>query len=122
MEEGLIRPGGVLAGGHEIVVDEYDARRGWVGFSNSWGTGWGKAGRFYMIAEDWGGLLAQQGDVTVFVPASSPPPIPTPVPPTPDRADAALVLDLGHWPTDGHMGANARAAAAVRKWKKAKGL
>jgi hypothetical protein len=59
------------------------------------------------------------------------PPAPTPVPPTPTptpvpdpgvAADRILIADLGTWPTDTHMGSNAKAAAAVLRWKKAKGL
>jgi hypothetical protein len=76
--EGLIRPTGGVAGGHEYVIDEYDQTRGWVGFTNSWSAGWGMGGRFYMEAEDFASLLAQDGDVTVFVPVTADPPRPEP--------------------------------------------
>lgn len=51
------------------------------------------------------------------------PPGPTPAPtPTPDPLDAQLVKDLGTWPTDHHVGANAKAATAVQRWRQAKHL
>jgi hypothetical protein len=118
---GLIRPTGSLAGGHEIVVDEYDAARGWVGFSNSWGTGWGLNGRFYMTAEDWGTLLDRQGDVTVFVPATEPAP---PAPVDPDLlADAAFALALHSWLPKWHLfPADRRLDKAARAWLAVRGL
>jgi len=120
--EGLLKVFGALAGGHEIVVDEYDAVRGWVGFTNSWGSGWGLAGRFYLAAEDWGTLLAQQGDVTAFVPATAPAPAPVPPDPAPDGADAAFAAVLRPWVARRHIGGNARAAAAARVWLAEEGL
>lgn len=120
--DGLIKVFGSLAGGHEIVVDEYDAARGWVGFTNSWGQGWGQAGRFYLAAEDWGKLLEQQGDVTAFVPATAPAPAPAPPDPPPADVDVTLASALRPWATQRHVGGNARAAAAARTWLAAKGL
>jgi hypothetical protein len=99
--DGLVAPTGALAGGHEIVVTEYNAARGWVGFDNSWGADWGVQGRFYMQAEDWGTLLSQQGDVIVFTPASQPAPVPTPGPfttwrSTADRFDGHPHIGINH--------------------------
>jgi hypothetical protein len=48
--QGLISVTGAEQGGHEYVMDEYDDQRGWVGFQNSWGPGFGVGGRFYMQA------------------------------------------------------------------------
>lgn len=119
-DEGLVKIFGGLAGGHEIVVDEYDESRGWVGFTNSWGADWGLAGRFYLQAEDYGTLLAQQGDVTAFAPVTAPPPEPwEPVPPV---EDATFAVALRPWATRRHAGANGRVAAAARVWLRAKGL
>jgi hypothetical protein len=51
------------------------------------------------------------------------PPGPTPPPtPTTDPLDVQLIKDLGSWPSDTHVGANARAAAAINKWATAKHL
>lgn len=72
-----------LRGGHEICLDELDVERRLVGFTNSWGPGWGLDGRAYMPWDTFGRLLAEQGDVTVLVPLSEP--APQPVPADPDR-------------------------------------
>jgi hypothetical protein len=114
--DGLVAPHGDLAGGHEIVVDEYDDTRGWVGFSNSWGLGWGLSGRFYMEAEKYGDLLDQHGDVTLFVPATVPAPVPD------DDDDHVFARAIKPWVAAPHIGANRRAASAAREWLKAKGL
>lgn len=63
---------------------------------------------------------------------NTPPPAPTPTPPGPgptpaptpaaDPLDVQLIKDLGSWPSDSHMGANARAATAINKWATAKHL
>jgi hypothetical protein len=60
-----LTPGATVRGGHEIVADEIDAENELVGFWNSWGTGWGLGGRFYMKWATWEKLLQEQGDVTV---------------------------------------------------------
>jgi hypothetical protein len=119
---GLVHPTGPVAGGHEFVADAYDADRGLVGFTNSWGTSWGLEGRFYLQAEDWGTLLGEQGDVTVFVPLTQPAPTPTPAPPDADDADRRLWDQTRAWAGTRHIGTNARAARAVRAWAARKGL
>jgi hypothetical protein len=121
--DGQVRPTGDIAGGHEIVADELDVENSRIWFANSWGTSWGVAGRFWMTWEDFGTLLADQGDVTVFVPV----PVPTPVPPTPpappvDPVDQTLADAVRDWAWARHVGANAKAAKAVRAWMAAKGL
>jgi hypothetical protein len=118
--EGLLSVSGQYAGGHEIVVDEYDPVRGWVGFTNSWGAGWGAGGRFYLQAEDWGRLLAQQGDVTVFVPATQPAPQPTPEPG--GQADAALAKAARPWVNQRHVGGNKVMANKLKAWLVDRGL
>lgn len=121
---GLVRPRGSLAGGHEFVMDSYDATTAIVGFTNSWGTSWGVAGRFFMTTGDFATLLAQDGDVTSFVPVTEPAPTPDPaVPaPVPEEADRALWLATKEWSSEGHTGGNKKAAKAVKKWASAKGL
>lgn len=56
-----------VRGGHEILADEIDADRRLVWFSNSWGTQFGRHGRFSMTFDTWAQLLQDQGDVTVPV-------------------------------------------------------
>lgn len=109
-----------VAGGHEYEVVGYDDTKGLIKCANSWGASWGAAGYFYMQAEDWGSLLAQQGDVTIFTPLTQPAPTPTPVPPA--DADHQLLADLAHWLSERHVGDNAHAKTAVLRWKTEKGL
>jgi hypothetical protein len=120
--EGLVRPTGAAAGGHEYLMDEYDPVRGWVGFTNSWSSQWGLSGRFYMEAEAYGRLLADQGDVTVFVPCAELAPEPEPAEPVGDDADAELALTLGTWARRVRPTTSKKARRAVAKWLDAKGL
>lgn len=79
--EGRIKCTGSVEGGHEYKLDELDVERRRIWIQNSWGTSWGLGGRAWMTWDDFGGLLAQRGDVTVFTPVTQP--APTPTPPTP---------------------------------------
>lgn len=63
-----IAAGAKVRGGHEVVADEIDAPNQLVWFWNSWGTSWGKGGRFCMSFDTWGQLLKERGDVTVPLP------------------------------------------------------
>jgi hypothetical protein len=66
-----------VAGGHEYPVDEYDADRQRVWLTNSWSESWGRSGRAWLTVDDWAGLLADSGDVTVpAAPAIIVPPAP----------------------------------------------
>lgn len=114
-----VDPASGLAGGHEVEVLGYDQARGLVHFANSWGASWGQQGFFWMQAEDWGTLLDQQGDVTVFVPLSQPAPTPTP---GPDDADHTFAAALHGWVTLPHVGRNHTVAKAGAAWLAAKGL
>lgn len=115
-----------LAGGHEFVVDEIDVENQRVWFTNSWGASWGVDGRAWLSWDDWGALLKDQGDVTVFVPltqpAPTPTPSPTPVPPV--DVDQALADALRHrdWVDRHHIGDNERVAHAGKAWLAAHGL
>lgn len=115
-----VDPDSGVAGGHELCVDQFIPAAGsapaMVGGPNSWGTGWGDGGRWYLAVDDWQHLLADDGDVTAFVPATQPAP-------TPAGPDAALWAAVKHWAVDErHIGDNARAAKAVRTWAAAKNL
>jgi hypothetical protein len=92
---GLVSVSGAELGGHEYIADEYDEQRGWVGFQNSWSATWGVNGRFYMQAEDFGSLLARDGDVVAFTPNTQPAPQPTPDPA--EDADEAFAHRLHSW-------------------------
>jgi hypothetical protein len=109
-----------VAGGHEYECVGYDTSTGLLKFANSWGTGWGAAGYFYIDATVFGKLLAKRGDATIFTPISQPAPTPTPTPSTdPDRQ---LLANLGPWMAAPHSGLNATAVGYVKDWAKAQGL
>jgi hypothetical protein len=130
--DGRVYPTGSVEGGHEYVADEIDAANEQVWFTNSWGqwgvTRDGRPGRFYMTFADFGDLLGQQGDVTIFVPLTQP--APTPVPPTPTPApvvtdaDRALAAALRHnnWVHHPHITGARRVAHAALPWLTEKGL
>lgn len=65
-EHGFVKPGGPLAGGHAIEIHGIDPKHEFVIGTNSWGPGWGMAGRFRMSFETLEYLLNQDGEsVTV---------------------------------------------------------
>lgn len=118
--DGRLTVSGGVAGGHEYVVDEIDATNERVWLTNSWGDSWGVNGRAYLTFADWGRLLADQGDVTIFTPLSQPAPTPSPSPA--DPADATFAAVLRRWIHRPHLLGNARMAAAARVWLEAKNL
>lgn len=61
--KGFVKPGGRLAGGHEICVDEINSSGEYIGFSQSWGESWGRSGRGYMTWASLDALLRADGDV-----------------------------------------------------------
>jgi hypothetical protein len=117
---GVVSITGALAGGHEIVADEYDAARSLIGFTNSWGLAFGVAGRFYITTKDMATLLGQGGDVTVFTPRTLPAPVPVPPGPAPAASDAdrRLMASLpSGWLSGHHIGGNAQVQAALKRFK-----
>jgi len=60
-----IAKGATNRGGHEVLADGIDADRELVWLWNSWGTTFGKGGRFCMSFDTLDQLLALGGDVTV---------------------------------------------------------
>lgn len=122
--DGRVVPGGPVVGGHEYIADELDVQNQRIWFTNSWGTGWGAGGRFWMSWVDYGNLLAQRGDVTIFVPNTLPAPQPEPVEPQEsDPHDSELWLQVKDWANSrGLCGPTSKAKAAVRKWAATKDL
>jgi hypothetical protein len=88
-----------LAGGHELLIREYDAVNDIAWADNSWSTSWGVQGRGYFRGADLRALLADGGDVTVLAFTAAPIPVPTPPPaPTPPATppvDPRLLQALG---------------------------
>lgn len=92
-------------GGHEWIVDQYVPALDQVGATTSWGTSFGKNGRFYLSVADFGRLLAADGDVIVLSLPTSPAPTPLPVDPEPvpapaQDADVALAAAMRAWLTE----------------------
>lgn len=109
--------GDSLAGGHEYILDEVDMGRSLIGATNSWGVGWGLSGRFYLPFDLVKRLLAEDGDVTVFVPLTQAPPTPVPV-----DDDAALWASVKDWVPSKHtLTKNKKVAAALSDWATKKG-
>jgi hypothetical protein len=77
---GKLTVSGAVAGGHEYCLDELDVAGKRVWMRNSWGDTWGMQGRAWMAWDDLGTLLAADGDCTVLVPLTQPPPQPGPPP------------------------------------------
>jgi hypothetical protein len=127
-QDGRVYPTGSIVGGHEWVADEIDVENERVWGTQSWGPGWGvvrdgRPGRFYYTFADYGDLLAQQGDVTIFTPLTQPAPTPSPTPGE-DPADVAFAAVLRHhdWIHRHHILDNSKVAAAARIWLSKKGL
>jgi len=63
---GLVQPTGSVAGGHEYVLNGADVTSKMLRFQNSWGTGWGVNGHFFMTFDGFSSLLADDGDAILF--------------------------------------------------------
>ena len=108
-----------VAGGHEFVLDEINVDKEFVGATNSWGTGWGQDGRFYMTFDTLGRLLGENGDCTVLVPINKPAPVPTPPVPDPGNPLADYPFDqVNPWVQSPHWWHKATVASkALKEWQ-----
>lgn len=95
---GLVKISGSVRGGHEFLVYGINAEQRVVLARNSWGESFGAQGCFAFSFDDFGRLLDEQGDATLFVPLTAPAPTPTP-PPTPDDIDKAMATAARAWLT-----------------------
>lgn len=86
-----------IRGGHEFLIRQYDAATGLLWCDNSWGTSFGKAGRFAMSVATFDRLYNEYGDVIVLLPLAAPVPPPVPPGPTPAPEDVALWADVQVW-------------------------
>lgn len=84
---GLVKISGSIAGGHEWEISGVDTVAQKFKCTNSWGTGFGVNGQFYIGFSDYQRLLNQQGDACTAIeivgsptPAPTPSPAPTPIP------------------------------------------
>jgi hypothetical protein len=78
--DGRIRltPDAQVRGGHEYLFRQLDVENQRVWMDNSWTDQWGIEGRAYLTWGDYEQLLSRDGDATIFVPLTQPPPQPTP--------------------------------------------
>jgi hypothetical protein len=75
------------AGGHEVEISGYDVTTDVYKVPNSWGTGFGDHGYFYVKGPDMATLLSLDGDITQPVWPSAP------VPPKPVQITAQAFYD-----------------------------
>jgi Papain family cysteine protease len=98
--DGIVRPTGLVKGGHCYLLLGYDPDTDLFEFDNSWGTSWGVGGRFFMSAADFDALVVQtpNGEACAGLelpvsPQPSPAPAPEPVPPPGPQPPADAQLD-----------------------------
>jgi hypothetical protein len=118
--DGIVSPGGAVAGGHEIECNEYDLSRDLWWFPNSWSPGWGKDGRFAMTSATFQNLLAQQGDATSLVPITAPAPVPIDPPKPIDPLSDFPYVALDRWSASARAywtKTQRDAAAAYSAWR-----
>ena len=87
----VVTPTGDIRGGHCYLLNGYTPTE--YEFVNSWGTGWGSSGRFYMAKDDFAYLLRTGGEAWAAIEL-----VPGPAP-TPTRPSwlAWLWNRLWHW-------------------------
>lgn len=69
---GYLDVSGTEVGGHEVEILGINVEQRYVTGCNSWGTGWGMAGRFRLRWDDLATLLHDDGDAVVLVTEDGP--------------------------------------------------
>ena len=64
---GLIKPTGDVLGGHAILCNGYNVKRGLYRLHNSWGRDWGINGDCFISQSDLARLLKEQGEACIPV-------------------------------------------------------
>lgn len=97
-ETGLISYSGTTRGGHQMCLYKLDVKNELVWGKQSWG-GWGyhRSGVYCISFTDFAKSLADQGDVTIFMPVSVPIPPPRPPDPNVPIIDQALLAAGNSW-------------------------
>ena len=90
---GMVGISGRVAGGHEYILDGWDADLEVAHLRNSWGPTWGVDGSFKMTGATLTRLLGEDGDAVIFTPSNLP--APEPVPPDPNADKGCLSWALG---------------------------
>jgi hypothetical protein len=116
---GEIKPTGDEAGGHEIVLDELDVERKRVWICNQWSADWGVDGRAWMSWDAFGTSLSNDGDVTAFIPATQPAPVPTPPAPTTPYEVFRKAGDQWAYVERHSSASNTRMVSAYKAWRDA---
>jgi hypothetical protein len=70
---GLVTVGGSVVGGHEWLIVGYDSTTQLFHAVNSWGTGYGVSGHFYISFLDYARLLRESGDAVTAVEVAAEP-------------------------------------------------
>lgn len=60
-------PSSGMAGGHAYLCVGYNSKTRMFRFQNSWGTGWGQNGRFWMHSDSVEALLQRQGEACTAI-------------------------------------------------------
>lgn len=66
-EDGVLSTDGFILGGHAYLVNEWNAKDGYISIMNSWGKDWGVGGKAYITIEDFGFLFRYGGEALAAV-------------------------------------------------------
>lgn len=128
---GFVGVSGSIRGGHEYECIGYNQTTDLWELVNSWGESFGVGGHFFYSSASFSKLLADQGDITQFVPLSKPAPVPTPVPtpnPPGPRYDYETILTTllasvpTGWEDEAHTLGNKTVARAIQTARVALGM